>query len=110
MHHGIPQPRTQQQWDERFSSQTYSAAVRESSDFWEKLWVRDGALGWLLVASMKLEPGRDGGSMMFRIDGKFDVMNEVLCVGLMILMITKGQSPQPRAPSAPAPKSTLRVG
>jgi hypothetical protein len=44
--------------------------VRESSDFWEKLWVRDDALGWLLVASLKLEPGRGGGSMRLRVDGK----------------------------------------
>jgi hypothetical protein len=46
--------------------------VRESSDFWEKLWVRDGALGWLLVASLKLELGRGGGSMMLGVDGKLE--------------------------------------
>jgi hypothetical protein len=73
MHHDLPRPKIQKQWDERFSSQTYSAAVRESSDFWEKLWVRDGTLGWLLVASLKLELGRGGGSMTLGVDGKLKI-------------------------------------
>jgi hypothetical protein len=39
---------------------TYSAAVCESSDFWEKLW--------LLGSSSKLEFGRGGGSIMLGFD------------------------------------------
>ena len=86
-------------------SETYSAAVRESSDFWEKLWLRDGALGWLLVASLKLELGRGGGSMMLGVDGKCDLMSEESCVwvGLMIEM----EGP---AASRFLQKGTLRVG
>ena len=47
---------------------TYSAAVCESSDFWEeKLWLRAGALVRLLEASVRLDSGTGGGSMMARL-------------------------------------------
>jgi len=50
------------------SLKTYSAAVCESSDFWEKLWLRDVPIVWLLGSSSKLEFGRGGGSIMLGFD------------------------------------------
>jgi hypothetical protein len=50
---------------------TYSAAVCESSDFWEKLWLRDTPIVWLLGSSSKLEFGRGGGSIMLGFDAIF---------------------------------------